>query len=90
MLISIFLAAGYKADRRSPKLWLRGALFPSEATSALHEGGALFEWNEKSYKLINIMVKDNSDGKEFTSDKDVKDNIAGLKTIRWVVSRSYR
>ena len=36
----------------------------------------------KSYKLINIMAKDNSDGDKFTSDQYVKDNIAGKKTIR--------
>lgn len=36
------------------------------------------------------MAKYNSDGEESTSDQDVKDNIAGQKNIRWVVSRSYR
>ena len=42
----------------------------------------LYSNKMKSYKLINIMAKDNSDGEEFTSDQDVKDNIAGQKTIR--------
>ena len=82
MRISISFAAGYKVDWRNPKLRLRGALFPKETKRLLGSQAELCSSKMKSYKLINIMAKDNSDGEEFTSDQDVKYNIAGQKTIR--------
>lgn len=79
MLIYISLAASYKADWRSPKLWLREALLRQRR---LRTKAELCSNKTKSYKLINIMAKYNSDGEESTSDQDVKDNIAGQKNIR--------